>query len=173
MQPEVGKIYDGKVTGITNFGAFVELEPNVTGMVHISEVANTFVNEIKDHLTVGQEVKVKVLSVSEEGKISLSIKKASEDPHNQKDFKRSGSQGERKGGQGRSGGNGVQVRNGQGKNNRSRSAASGQPQEKAPLTKEAAFEDMMNKFKQSSDEKMSDIKKNMDSKRRNTSRKRG
>ena len=45
MQPDVGKIYEGKVTGITNFGAFVEIEPGVTGMVHISEVANTFVNE--------------------------------------------------------------------------------------------------------------------------------
>ena len=76
MQPDVGKIYEGKVTGITKFGAFVELEPGVTGMVHISEVANTFVNEIRDHLTEGQQVKVKVLAVSEDGKISLSIKKA-------------------------------------------------------------------------------------------------
>lgn len=170
MQPEVGKIYDGKVTGITNFGAFVELEPNVTGMVHISEVANTFVSEIKDHLTVGQEVKVKVLSVSEEGKISLSIKKASEAPHQRPDFKRGAPQGERRGGQGKSGGPNKNGGRGKGDNSR---FAQGQPQEKAPLTKEAAFEDMMNKFKQSSDEKMSDIKKNMDSKRRNTSRKRG
>lgn len=166
MQPEVGKIYDGKVTGITNFGAFVELEPNVTGMVHISEVANTFVSEIKDHLTIGQEVKVKVLSVSEEGKISLSIKKASENPHPQKDMRRGGPQGAGKGGTGNRG-------NDRGNGGRNRPAVQGQPQEKAPLTKEAAFEDMMNKFKQSSDEKMSDIKKNMDSKRRNTSRKRG
>lgn len=166
MQPEVGKIYDGKVTGITNFGAFVELEPNVTGMVHISEVANTFVSEIRDHLTVGQEVKVKVLSVSDEGKISLSIKKASEAPQQRSDFKR-GPQGGRRGNQP---GNGGPNRNRpKGDNPR---FAQGQP-EKAPLTKEAAFEDMMNKFKQSSDEKMSDIKKNIDSKRRNTSRKRG
>ena len=68
MQLEVGKIYEGKVTGITKFGAFVELEPGTTGMVHISEVANTFVNEIKDHLTEGQQVKVKVLNITEEGK---------------------------------------------------------------------------------------------------------
>ena len=53
MQLEVGKIYEGKVTGITKFGAFVELDKDTTGMVHISEVANTFVNEIKDHLTEG------------------------------------------------------------------------------------------------------------------------
>ena len=76
MQLEVGNIYEGKVTGITKFGAFVELEKGTTGMVHISEVANTFVSEIKDHLTEGQTVKVKVLSMGEDGKISLSIKKA-------------------------------------------------------------------------------------------------
>lgn len=77
MQLEVGKIYEGKVTGITKFGAFVELDKDTTGMVHISEVANTFVNEIKDHLTEGQTVKVKVLNLGDDGKISLSIKKGS------------------------------------------------------------------------------------------------
>ncbi len=76
MQLEVGKIYEGKVTGITKFGAFIELEKGVTGMVHISEVANTYVSEIKDHLTEGQTVKVKLLSLGDNGKISLSIKKA-------------------------------------------------------------------------------------------------
>ena len=53
MQLEVGKIYEGKVTGITKFGAFVELEKGTTGMVHISEIANTYVSEIKDHITEG------------------------------------------------------------------------------------------------------------------------
>ena len=76
MQLEVGQIYEGKVTGITKFGAFVSFENGQTGMVHISEVAPTFVNEIKDFVTEGQTVKVKVLAISEEGKISLSIKKA-------------------------------------------------------------------------------------------------
>lgn len=76
MQLEVGKIYEGKVTGITKFGAFVELDKDTTGMVHISEVANTFVSEIKDFLQEGQTVKVKVLSLGEDNKISLSIKKA-------------------------------------------------------------------------------------------------
>ena len=80
MQLEVGNIYEGKVTGITKFGAFVELEPGTTGMVHISEVANSFVNEIRDHLTEGQTVKVKVLAIGENGKISLSIKKAVDNP---------------------------------------------------------------------------------------------
>ena len=76
MQLEVGAILEGKVTGITKFGAFVELPDKVTGMVHISEVAATFVKEIRDFVTEGQTVKVKVLSVGEDGKISLSIKKA-------------------------------------------------------------------------------------------------
>ena len=58
MQLEVGNIYEGKVTGITKFGAFVELDKDTTGMVHISEVVNTFVSEIKDHLTEGQTVMV-------------------------------------------------------------------------------------------------------------------
>lgn len=144
MQLDVGKIYEGKVTGITKFGAFVELEPGTTGMVHISEVANTFVSEIKDHLTEGQSVKVKVLSVSEEGKISLSIKKASENPNPKN--KRSG---------GNSGGK----------------RPDSKPQaEKVPQTPEAAFEDMLNKFKQSSDERMGDLKKVIDNKRRSPSR---
>lgn len=78
MQLEVGSILEGKITGITNFGAFVDLPGGVTGMVHISEVAPTYVSQIRDHLKIGQDVKVKVLSVGEDGKISLSIKKAME-----------------------------------------------------------------------------------------------
>lgn len=159
MQPDVGKIYEGKVTGITKFGAFVEIEPGVTGMVHISEVANTFVNEIKDHLTEGQQVKVKVLSVSEEGKISLSIKKALPAPP-KKEFR-----GPREGGR---------PNGGAGKP----SGIAGKPRQdkavsKEPQTPESAFEDMLNKFKASSDERIGDIRKNMDNKRRNTSRRRG
>lgn len=161
MQPEIGKIYEGKVTKITKFGAFVEIEQGTTGMVHISEVANTFVNEIKDHLTEGQEVKVKVLGINEEGKISLSIKKALPAPP-KKDFRsgpRPGGGRPQSGGRPQMGGprGGLQDRN----------------VPKEPQTPEAAFEDMLNRFKASSDERMGDIKKNMDSKRRNTSRRRG
>ena len=78
MQLEVGAILEGKITGITKFGAFVELGEGKTGMVHISEVAPTFVKEITDFVSEGQTVKVKVLSVGEDGKISLSMKKAME-----------------------------------------------------------------------------------------------
>jgi len=78
MSIEVGSKVKGKVTGITNFGAFVELGENTTGLVHISEVADTYVKDINDFLTVGDEVKVKVINVEKDGKIGLSIKKAQE-----------------------------------------------------------------------------------------------
>ncbi len=78
MQLEVGSIVDGKVTGITNFGAFVQLGDGKTGLVHISEIALEYVKDIHDHIKVNDEVKVKVVSVAPNGKISLSIKKVLE-----------------------------------------------------------------------------------------------
>ena len=78
MQLEAGAVLEGRVTGITAFGAFVALPEGKSGLVHISEVANTYVNDIHEHLSVGQTVKVKVLSISPEGKISLSVKRAAE-----------------------------------------------------------------------------------------------
>ena len=74
MAIEVGSIQEGKVTGIMNFGAFVALPGGKSGLVHISEIANTFVKDVHDHLQVGQQVKVKVLGINEQGKINLSIK---------------------------------------------------------------------------------------------------
>ncbi len=135
---EVGAIYEGKVTGLTNFGAFVSLPDGKSGMVHISEVSNGFVKDIKEFLKEGQDVKVKVLSISEEGKISLSIRKAEEN------IKRDSNRPPRK---------------------TERPARAnvwqGQPQQ----SKEGmSFEDMMARFKQVSDEKMTDLKRNSDSK---------
>lgn len=81
MSIEVGSKIEGKVTGITNFGAFVELgESKKTGLVHISEVADSYVKDINEHLTVGEEVTVKIINVEKDGKIGLSIKKAKEKP---------------------------------------------------------------------------------------------
>ncbi|MBE7018056.1 MAG: S1 RNA-binding domain-containing protein [Ruminococcaceae bacterium] len=77
---EVGLILDGKVTGITKFGAFVALPGGKSGLVHISEVANAYVSDINEHLTNGQEVKVKIVAISPDGKINLSIKKAVDTP---------------------------------------------------------------------------------------------
>lgn len=147
MQLEIGKIYEGKVKGITNYGAFVEVpvegEKPITGMVHISEVANTYVNEIRDFLTEDQDVKVKVLQINEQGKISMSIKKAMQEERPQQ--KRAPRKPERDKG------------------------VVWEPKPQKP-TGEMSFEDMMNRFKQNSEERMCDIKRNTD--RKNGSRRR-
>ena len=78
MELKVGDILTGKVTGITKFGAFVALAPGKSGLVHISEIANTYVSDVSAFLSVGQEVKVKIISVDDNGRMNLSIKKAEE-----------------------------------------------------------------------------------------------
>lgn len=159
MQLEVGKIVEGKVTKITNFGAFVDLGDGVTGMVHISEVASTYVKEISDYLKENQMVKVMVLNIGDDGKIGLSIKRTQETktpPARQ--------QGQRP------------YHANRGSYNSNREAPSGAPQinpraEWTPKKQQPqSFEDMLSKFKQSSDEKMSDLKRTMDSKRGSYSR---
>ncbi|GIN88382.1 RNA-binding protein S1 [Heyndrickxia sporothermodurans] len=82
MSIEVGSKLQGKVTGITNFGAFVELPEGSTGLVHISEVADNYVKDINEHLKVGDEVLVKVIN-EKDGKIGLSIRKAKEQTQTQ------------------------------------------------------------------------------------------
>ncbi len=79
MPLEVGKIVEGKIKSIAPFGAFVDLENGVTGLVHISEVDVNYVKDINEHLKVDQTVKVKILSMDEKGKINLSIKKVLEE----------------------------------------------------------------------------------------------
>ena len=79
MELTVGAILEGKVKSITNFGAFIALPENKTGMVHISEVANAYVSDIRQHLTEGQEVKVVVIG-TENGKVNLSIKRLEPKP---------------------------------------------------------------------------------------------
>ena len=79
MELTVGTILDGKVKSITNFGAFIALPENKTGLVHISEVANTYVSDIRQHLTENQEVKVIVIG-TEGGKVNLSIKRLEAKP---------------------------------------------------------------------------------------------
>ena len=165
MQLEVGKIYEGKVTGITKFGAFVEIEPGTTGMVHISEVASTFVKEISDFITQGQMVKVKVMNIAEDGKISLSMKRAVDTPP---PAPRSQNRPPRTGGfnnnNSNRGGNGGQS----GQNRFDRGS-----QEYAPRQEGSkSFEDMLSKFMQKSDEKISDLKKATDNRRGSYQKKR-
>ncbi len=75
MAIEVGSVVEGKVTKITNFGAFVELDEEKSGLIHISEVANEYVNDIGDFLHEGDVVKAKVVSIDPNGKVALSIKR--------------------------------------------------------------------------------------------------
>ena len=87
MELTAGAILEGKVKSITNFGAFISLPDNKTGLVHISEVANTYVSDIRQHLTEDQEVKVMVLS-NENGKLNLSIKRLEAKPQREKNAPR-------------------------------------------------------------------------------------
>ena len=141
MQLEIGAVLEGKVTGITKFGAFVELPGGKTGMVHISEVAPTFVKEIRDYVTENQMVKVKILAINPDGKISLSMKRVNELPRGSRP-------------------------------SAPRSAGRPGNLEWQPCRRNepATFEDMMTKFKQTSDEKMSDLKRCMEAKRGGFSR---
>lgn len=141
---EIGDIYDGKVTGLTKFGAFVSLPDNKTGMVHISEVASTYVSDISEYLKEGQEVRVKVIEIGDDGKISLSIKKAGE-PQTQKKEKQE---------------------------RRQRSSAPANVWQGTPekSNEPLSFEDMMAQFKQKSEEKLADLKKATDSRRSSYSR---
>lgn len=153
MSIEVGMILEGKVSGITKFGAFVDLPDSKTGMVHISEVAPTFVNEINDFVKMGQTVKVKVLSM-DNGKISLSIKQAM--PKEQHPRKPRDDRNDRGG-----------------KDDRTQNRKPRQPYKPAPPVTSpgdyewqnsrksvpSSFEDMMSKFKQTSEDKMSDLKR--------------
>ncbi|MBP0962576.1 MAG: S1 RNA-binding domain-containing protein [Oscillospiraceae bacterium] len=182
MSLETGKIYDGKVRNIAAYGAFVEINHDgkvYVGMVHISEVANTFVKEIKDHLKEGQEVKVKVLSTDENGKMSLSIKKASSDDAVPRSPRPQGQRNDRNGFQRNGENRGSQRGYRDNRENREGGApqdggSSQPPQFRQPARQQesgnSSFEDMLSRFKQSSEEKMSDLKKNMDGKRRNTKR---
>ena len=80
MELEVGAIVAGKITGITKFGAFVTIAPGKSGLVHISEIASSYVSDVRDHLVEGQEVMVKIIGVDQSGRMNLSIKSATELP---------------------------------------------------------------------------------------------
>lgn len=138
MEFGVGSVLDGKVTGITKFGAFVSLPGGKSGLVHISEIAYTFVNDVHDHLQEGQQVKVKVIGIDENNRINLSIKKAMDPPPEQERRSRGG--GERGGGQGR----------------RPNTFAPRSSQPKGPVD----FEDRLKQFMASSDSKLSELHMN-------------
>jgi S1 RNA binding domain protein len=153
MSIEVGTKLEGKVTGITHFGAFVELPGGVTGLVHISEIADNYVKDVKDHLKMDDVVTVKVINVDKDGKIGLSIKQAVDKPVEQQQQQQRPPRTDRPGGgfnrEGRSGGGG----------DRGGRFAS------KPNFGKPSFEDKMSRFLKDSEERISSLKKNTEGKR--------
>lgn len=141
MAIKVGEKVTGKVSGITNFGAFIDLGDHKTGLVHISEVSDGYVKDIHDILSVGDEVTVKVLSIGDDGKIGLSIRKASDHPgegsHSHHGHANNGNHGHRGGHDNRNGHKG----------------------------KNESFDDLLSDFMKESESRMSVIKKNTEGKR--------
>ena len=139
MEFGVGAVVDGKVTGITKFGAFVSLPEGKSGLVHISEIAYSYVNEVSDHLKEGQEVKVKVIGIDQSNRINLSIKQVEPPPQR---APRQGGPGQRPGG------------------GRPRQNSAPRPMgfvRQAPK-EPTDFEDRLKQFMQSSDSKLSELR---------------
>lgn len=143
MSIEVGNVVEGVVTGITNFGAFVELPEGKTGLIHISEVADVYVKDVHDFLSEHDKVKVKVLSIDDRGKIALSIKQLQEKkPEAQAQTGNSSFRPQRQSRGPRD------FRRGGRYNNTT-----------------ASFEDKLSKFLKDSDERLTDLRRKTDSKR--------
>lgn len=143
MEFTVGAIFEGKVKTITKFGAFIALPENKTGMVHISEVANTFVSDIRQHLTEGQDVKVVIIG-TENGKINLSIKRLEAKPARE-NAPRS---------------NNFRPREGAPAQSRPQRSAPTPPP--APKTADQLFEEKLKQFMSESDSKISSIRQYSD-----------
>lgn len=156
MQLDVGAIVEGKITGITKFGAFVEIEKGVNGLIHISEISDSYVTDVSDFLEKGELIKAKVLS-TDNGKISLSLKAVGPvSPKNNSSQNKLDS--------------GIADSN----NNNNSVKSKEPPKVYRPFKKEEplSFEEMLSRFKKTSEEKMADIKHNMDNKRGSYSKKR-
>ena len=134
MELGVGSIVDGKVTGITKFGAFVALPDGRSGLVHISEVAYTYVNELSDYLKNGQEVKVKIIGIDQANRINLSIKQCTPPPP--RASRQNGGRPPRQGG------------------SQDRSAGYARPAPKEPVD----FEERLKQFMQASDSKLAELR---------------
>ena len=166
MELTVGTVLEGKVKSITNFGAFVALPENKTGMVHISEVANAYVSDIRQHLTEGQDVKIMVIG-SENGKINLSIKRLEPKPQRENTPRREGGNFRNNNGPRREEGGfhkdgDSQPRQG-GYQNRSGNFSQNRPQRApvqpaAPKTADQLFEEKLKAFMSESDTKLSSMR---------------
>ncbi len=142
MAVDVGSKVQGKVTGITPFGAFIELPGGITGLVHISEIAEKYVRDVNDVLKINDYVTVKVINVENNGKIGLSIRQAIEKPINEK----------------------KRLYDSKGGSNKDRY--------KKEMTVEK-FEDKLSKYLKDSEDRLSSLKRNLDSKRGGRGSRRG
>ena len=150
MELTVGAVLEGKVKSITNFGAFIALPEDKTGMVHISEVANAYVSDIRQHLTEGQDVKVVVIG-NENGKINLSIKRLEPKPQRENNGRPNNfrnNNGPRP--------NGGYQNQSQNQSRPQRTAAPVQPA--APKTADQLFEEKLKAFMSESDSKLSSMR---------------
>ena len=159
MELTVGAVLEGKVKSITNFGAFIALPENKTGMVHISEIANTYVSDIRQHLTEGQDVKVVVINTDPAGKINLSIKRL-EPRQPREGAQQRTDRGERSGGfrkdQNQNGGQNNNTRSQPSRPGMQRSAAPVPPP--APKSADQLFEERLKAFMSESDTKLSSMR---------------
>ncbi len=153
IELQVGMILEGRVVSITKFGAFVEIEPGRSGLVHISEVSYTFVNDIHDVLTEGQTVKVKVIGIEPNGRISLSIKKTLPPPPRQGGTRRPGPA---------VGSSRAPYPNGSGGSKSVSRPAPRTYTPPAPPPEPEDFEDRLKRFMKSSDSKMNDLNRHHD-----------
>jgi S1 RNA binding domain protein len=154
MAIEVGSKLQGKVTGITHFGAFVELPEGGTGLVHISEIADNYVKDVNDHLKLNDMVLVKVINVDKDGKIGLSIKQAvDKPPAPERPARTERPSGGFHSGERREGGGGF----GRGGDRGGRGFK--------PSGGKVTFEDKMSRFLKDSEERISSLKKNTEGKR--------
>ncbi len=135
MTIEVGSVVEGKVSRITNFGAFIELEGGKSGLIHISEVADEYVSTVSDFLEEGQVVQAKVVNIDANGKIALSIKKL------------------------------KQQQKAEAEKPKFKSQARNTDNRRQPRQTSASFEDKLSKFLKDSDERLTDLKRKTDSKR--------
>lgn len=157
MPVELGQVVDGTVTGITDFGAFIQLPDGKTGLCHISEIADEYVKSVKDYLKEQQAVKVKIIEITGKGKVSLSIRKASEASEKKSD---DGNKGNSR--------NGIRQSAPVQATRPSRSASTPRPSSPARASKPTVnFEDMLSQYLKDSDEKLKDFKKSINKRRGN------
>ncbi len=176
MPVELGQVVDGIVTGITDFGAFIQLPDGKTGLCHISEIADEYVKSVKDYLKDKQTVKVKVIEINGKGKVSLSIRKANENSEKKAEDskKMSSSNGIRQSNPAQSSRPSSSTSRPPSTSRPSRPSSTSRPSRPSSTSRPTrtskpggGFEDMLTDYLKDSDEKLKDFKKNINKRRGN------